>query len=412
MIQMYGSFVELDPREGKCVRLVMARADTSLETLLRVARTLSSLPMNSSDDGHTRDVRSKVIDHSGSPFKFHGDSPVNVVDVQVQLRILFQIAQAMHHCHERGILHRDLKPDNILINFDGEVRVADFGSAGEVNYMSGDGRTGQFTFPLMAPEAISKVRHVGPGLDVYAFGYLAYALCYYSSKVSWEEDISLAARSTQEFIRMDLARDLALDQSSRKPKAEIDCDEAEQAFLADATKFREALSLTGFHLHARRLSHLTSIPAPCGKVDLPRLITDCLKANPAERPLFADILLRLAGRDVRVVPQPLRPEDISEGTSLSHSQAKKSEMQRRRSAYPCIVSFDGGGARCLVQVVILVQLHAAIQSQKSLSAGASSKAHGQPRQVEDQTMSSVSFLTVQQSSGTLTPSPRLRRESD
>jgi serine/threonine protein kinase len=53
------------------------------------------------------------------------------------LRITTAVAEALHVAHERGIVHRDMKPGNIMLASDGEVRVVDFGIARAL----GDART-------------------------------------------------------------------------------------------------------------------------------------------------------------------------------------------------------------------------------------------------------------------------------
>src|SRR5260370_40268084 len=43
--------------------------------------------------------------------------------------VLLEIAQALEHAHERGVIHRDLKPGNVLFDIRGRARLADFGVA-------------------------------------------------------------------------------------------------------------------------------------------------------------------------------------------------------------------------------------------------------------------------------------------
>ena len=49
------------------------------------------------------------------------------LDFRARLEIVIQVARALHFAHERGVLHRDVKPSNIFLNADGTVRLLDFG---------------------------------------------------------------------------------------------------------------------------------------------------------------------------------------------------------------------------------------------------------------------------------------------
>jgi tRNA A-37 threonylcarbamoyl transferase component Bud32 len=89
------------------------------------------------------------------------------------------IAEAVHFAHQRGILHRDLKPQNVLIDADDRPRITDFGLAKRVDIDSGLTRTGDVigSPSYMPPEqASSQWAEVGPQSDVYSLGAILYEL--------------------------------------------------------------------------------------------------------------------------------------------------------------------------------------------------------------------------------------------
>src|SRR5262245_23574203 len=64
------------------------------------------------------DLRTEIDRCDGSPFP-----------LRRAVELVATIARAVHHAHERGILHRDLKPGNILLDTSGKPYVTDFGLA-------------------------------------------------------------------------------------------------------------------------------------------------------------------------------------------------------------------------------------------------------------------------------------------
>ena len=92
---------------------------------------------------------------------------------------LKKVSQAVHYAHESGVLHRDLKPTNILIDENDEPRIADFGLAKHEDDNSGLTRSGAAvgTPNYMAPEqAAANIGEIGPSSDVYSLGAMLYEL--------------------------------------------------------------------------------------------------------------------------------------------------------------------------------------------------------------------------------------------
>jgi TolB-like protein/predicted Ser/Thr protein kinase len=93
--------------------------------------------------------------------------------------LIAKVARTIHHAHERGILHRDIKPGNILLDAKGEPHLTDFGLARLVETESTVTRTMEVlgTPSYMAPEqAVGNNAAVSSVTDVYGLGAVLYQL--------------------------------------------------------------------------------------------------------------------------------------------------------------------------------------------------------------------------------------------
>jgi WD40 repeat protein len=105
--------------------------------------------------------------------------PASTEDEQRQVALLVsKIARAVHYAHQRGILHRDVKPANILIDAQGEPHVTDFGLAKRVNTDSVATQTGMIvgTPSYMAPEQACGQKNISTAVDIYSLGAILYEL--------------------------------------------------------------------------------------------------------------------------------------------------------------------------------------------------------------------------------------------
>ncbi len=113
------------------------------------------------------------------------------MDLHEVIRIIRPIASALHHAHAQGVLHRDVKPSNILIHRDGTPVLGDFGlakMAGSVRRLTASG-TVIGTPEYMSPEQ-SAGDPIGPASDQYSLAVVAYEML--TGRVPFEADTPAA----------------------------------------------------------------------------------------------------------------------------------------------------------------------------------------------------------------------------
>ncbi len=162
------------------------------------------------------------------------------LDPERVLDVVAQAALALGAAHQAGVVHRDVKPSNLLIRRDGVVKVTDFGIA----RMIGEAPRSEIglvvgTAAYLSPEQVAR-RPVTPASDVYALGVVAYECLAGRRPFTGEHPVALA-----------LAH-----QRHRPPPLPADAPEpvralVEQAMAKDARTRPAAVTLAGYAVMAR-----------------------------------------------------------------------------------------------------------------------------------------------------------------
>jgi serine/threonine protein kinase len=99
----------------------------------------------------------------------------SLLPVEQVVQIVFKVAKALHYAHSRGVVHRDVKPSNILLTQDGDVRIVDFGIAlvsdSEVSRLEGVAGSPAY----MSPEQVQG-HPLDARSDLYSLGAVMYEM--------------------------------------------------------------------------------------------------------------------------------------------------------------------------------------------------------------------------------------------
>ncbi|HET8683715.1 MAG TPA: serine/threonine-protein kinase [Micromonosporaceae bacterium] len=172
------------------------------------------------------------------------------------MSVVAQAARALHAAHSAGIVHRDVKPANLLVEADGRVVLVDFGVARSTGTTSHTGLNEVVGTALyMAPEQVRK-QALSPATDVYALGAVAYHCLAGRPPFTGDSPIQVALRHleaeppplpddvpepVQELVR----RAMAKDPADRFPDAAVFAAAVEATGLAGAPPAADLTELPG-----------------------------------------------------------------------------------------------------------------------------------------------------------------------
>ena len=107
------------------------------------------------------------------------------------LHFATQVVKALSHAHSRGIIHRDIKPHNIMILRDGSVKVADFGIARLQSMQNTLTQEALGSVHYISPEQ-AKGGHVDARSDIYSMGVVLYEMLTYHLPFEGDSAVSVA----------------------------------------------------------------------------------------------------------------------------------------------------------------------------------------------------------------------------
>ncbi len=175
-----------ETNEVLAVKTVLPQDAGSSETLIRFQREAAAA--HGLNHPHTMSVREIGCSADGLPFfsmKLALGGSLYQLGAKYRGRwhkiaeLLIKIASAVHHAHGQGILHRDLKPGNILFTDDQEPLVTDFGLA---KHLTGSTNLTQSSTVLGTPNYVSpeqaagKTKDLAPTSDIYSLGAILFEL--------------------------------------------------------------------------------------------------------------------------------------------------------------------------------------------------------------------------------------------
>lgn len=173
-----------DQKEDRNVSLKILKKenidDRKVKKFKREAQTLSRLDDDNivrvydvGDDGNLHYIVAEYIDGMTLKDYIKTCSPIPVDEI---VKLSKQILQGIKHAHERGVVHKDIKSQNILLDENKNPKITDFGIADILDEEVTRTQSLMGTPQYIAPEILNR-EHLTPQSDLYAVGIVMYEMC-------------------------------------------------------------------------------------------------------------------------------------------------------------------------------------------------------------------------------------------
>lgn len=126
---------------------------------------------------HTEHKLTLVFEYLDQDLKKYLDHCDGRSDMGVLQSFLFQLIRGVQFCHQHRVLHRDLKPQNLLINREGELKLADFGLARAFGIPVRSYTHEVVTLWYRAPDVLLGSRNYSTAVDVWSIGCIFAEMC-------------------------------------------------------------------------------------------------------------------------------------------------------------------------------------------------------------------------------------------
>lgn len=261
-------------------------------------------------------------------------------------RLIAEVADALEHAHSHGIVHRDIKPQNLLLGADDRLQVTDFGLA-RILDEPGLTRTHEMlgTPAYMAPEQVRAGSKIDARTDVYALGVTLYELL--------TRERPFKAETYSQLI------DCILNKEPRAPRAldaRVPAD-LETICLRAMEKSPAARFASAGELARDLRRYADDFPIRSRRVSLPGRVARWIRRNPyRSATLLATLLLLLAGGVARVLWNSAANAKIERAFDVLLENSRNTEGAR--AALGWVASFGGGDGRRRALLTAFMDLRA------------------------------------------------------